>query len=294
MSNLKIGHTGITWPSDDDYLATVKTIAAEGFGGIELFAWTLPKIEAQGKLDIFEEYNIPLWSAYFSHDILERGNMKSEFEKMKRFGEILVKKGGTHAAFGGNIIDRRKYNYIDHRDDIIEIVNESGKVLQDLGIRLCFHPHTGTPIETQSEIMDFFQHIDPKYVGFAPDIAQIAKGGGNPMEIMQTFDSLIEHFHFKDYGGKCEFDRSQVKPLEGETYFNFNDVGKEIDATGYVNYCVLGDGVVDLLGILKFLEDKNYTGHVMVELDGTNKMPISAEESVHRNHLYLQKHGYMA
>ena len=294
MSNLKIGHTGITWPSDDDYLATVKTIAAEGFGGIELFAWTLPKIEAQGKLDIFEEYNIPLWSAYFSHNILDKSKKAETFERMKRFAEILVKKGGTHAAFGGDIIDRRKYNYVDHRDDIIEIVNESGKVLQDMGVRLCFHPHTGTPIETYNEITDFFQHIDPKYVGFAPDIAQIAKGGSDPMEIMKNFSELIEHFHFKDYGGKCEFDRSQVKPLEGETYFNFNDVGKEIDATGYVNYCVLGDGVVDLLGILKFLEEKNFDGHVMVELDGTNAMPISAEESVHRNHLYLQKHGYMA
>ena len=84
MSKLKIGHTGITWPSDDDYAATVETIAKEGFGGIELFAWTLPKIEEQGRLDIFEQCGIPLWSAYFSHDILERGNMKTEFEKMKR------------------------------------------------------------------------------------------------------------------------------------------------------------------------------------------------------------------
>lgn len=293
MSKLKIGHTGITWPSDNDYEATIKTIAAEGFGGIELFAWTLPKIEKNGDLDLFEKYNIPLWSAYFSHDVLNPDNRQREFDKMRFFGKILAAKGGTHAAFGGDIIDRRKYNYADHKDYIIDFVNEAGKVLEDIGIRLCYHPHTGTPIETQDEIMDFLQYLDPKHVGFAPDIGQIAKGGGDPLAILKAYASMIEHFHFKDYGGKCEFDRSQVKPLEGETYFNFNDVGKEIDATGYVNYCVLGDGVVDLKGILNFLDEQNYEGHVMVELDGTPAMPVSAETAVHRNHLYLKELGYM-
>ena len=293
LDKLKIGHTGITWLSDDDYEDTIRTIAAEGFGGIELFGWTLPKMKAQGKLDLLKECNLPLWAAYFSHDVINPGERQAEFNKIKEQGEILRSQGGTHVAFGGNIVDRRKIKYMEHKDYIVDFVNECGKMMQDMGLTLCYHPHTGTPVETKEEIMDFFQHIDPKYVAFAPDIGQIQKGGADPLAIMKTFEPLLKHIHFKDFSGKLEFDASEQEAKEGETYFNFDDKGKEIDLTGYVNYCVLGDGVVDLKGILDYLVSINFKDHVMVELDAGLNMPVSPKVAVHGNKLYLQKIGYM-
>lgn len=290
---LRIGHTGITWLNDDDYEDTIRTIAKEGFGGIELFGWTLPKMKAQGKLGLFEECKLPLWSGYFSHDIINPANKQAEINKMKEQGAILAAQGGTHVSFGGNVVDRRKIKYWDNRDYIVEFVNECGKVLQDMGLVLCYHPHTGTPVETKDEIMDFFQRIDPKYVAFAPDIGQIQKGGADPLEIIKTFDSLVKHVHLKDFSGKLEFDADLKDVDENETYFNFGDYGKEIDATGYINYCVLGDGVVDLKGILDYFIAKDFDGAVMVELDAGPDMPISPQEAVHRDKLYLQKNGYM-
>lgn len=290
---LRIGHTGITWLSDDDYEDTIRTIAAEGFGGIELFGWTLPKIKAQGKLGLFEECGLPLWSAYFSHDIINPDAREDEFRKIREQGEILRSLGGTHVAFGGNIVDRRKVKYFDHKEYAVDFVNECGKLLQDMGITLCYHPHTGTPVETRDEIMDFFQRIDPKYVAMAPDIGQIQKGGTDPMYIIKTFEPLVKHVHFKDFGGKLEFDASVLEVDESESYYNFSENGKEIDATGYVNYCILGDGVVDLKGILDYFAAKEFDGAVMVELDAGPEMPVTPQEAIHGNRLYLQKIGYM-
>lgn len=176
-NKLKIGHTGITWLNDDDFEDAIRTIAKEGFGGIELFGWTLPKIKAQGKLGLFEECGLPLWSGYFSHDVINPDRRQEQFNKIKEQGEILLSQGGTHVAFGGDIVDRRKVKYLEHRDYIVDFVNECGKRMQDMGLTLCYHPHTGTPVETKEEIMDFFQRIDPKYVAMAPDIGQIQKGG---------------------------------------------------------------------------------------------------------------------
>ena len=292
-NKLRIGHTGITWLSDDDYEDTIRTIAAEGFGGIELFGWTLPKMKAQGKLGLFEECNLPLWSAYFSHDIINPSERQAEFNKIKEQGSILLSQGGTHVAFGGNIVDRRKVKYMEHKDYIVDFVNECGKLMQDMGLTLCYHPHTGTPVETKEEIMDFFQRIDPKYVAMAPDIGQIQKGGADPMEIIKTFEPLVKHVHFKDFGGKLEFDSTANEVGEGETYFNFEEKGKEIDSTGYINYCILGDGVVDLKGILDYFAAKNFDGAIMVELDAGTNMPVTPKEAVHGNKLYLQKIGYM-
>ncbi len=289
---LRIGHTGITWLSDDDYEDTIRTIAKEGFGGIELFGWTLPKMKAQGKLGLFEECNLPLWSAYFSHDIINPNERQAEFNKMKEQGSILRAQGGTHVSFGGNIVDRRKVKYMEHRDYIVDFVNECGKLLQDMGLILCYHPHTGTPVETKEEIMDFFQRIDPRYVAMAPDIGQIQKGGADPLEIIKTFEPLVKHVHFKDFSGKLEFD-SSAEVVEGETYFNFEEKGKEIDLTGYINYCILGDGVVDLKGILDYFAEKKFDGAIMVELDAGTTMPVTPQEAIHGNKLYLEKIGYM-
>jgi len=293
-NKLRIGHTGITWLSDDDYEDTIRTIAAEGFGGIELFGWTLPKMKAQGKLDLFKECNLPLWSAYFSHDIINPAAREEEFAKIKEQGEILVAQGGTHVAFGGNIVDRRKIRYnAEYRDYIVDFVNECGKRMQDMGLTLCYHPHTGTPVETKEEIMDFFQRIDPRYVAMAPDIGQIQKGGADPLEIIKTFEPLVKHVHFKDYGGKLEFDASVLDVADDETYYNFSENGKEIDATGYINYCILGDGVVDLKGILDYFAAKDFDGAFMVELDAGLTMPVTPQEAIRGNREYLQKIGYM-
>ena len=37
-NKLRIGHTGITWLSDDDYEDTIRTIAKEGFGELSCSA----------------------------------------------------------------------------------------------------------------------------------------------------------------------------------------------------------------------------------------------------------------
>ena len=89
-NKLKIGHTGITWLNDDDFEDAIRTIAKEGFGGIELFGWTLPKIKAQGKLGLFEECGLPLWSGYFSHDVINPDRRQEQFNKIKEQGEILL------------------------------------------------------------------------------------------------------------------------------------------------------------------------------------------------------------
>jgi inosose dehydratase len=62
--NIKIGHTGITWPNNQIEQA-IRDIASLGFHGLETFGNVLESWEARGGLGaVLEQNKLPLISAY--------------------------------------------------------------------------------------------------------------------------------------------------------------------------------------------------------------------------------------
>ena len=274
-SGLKIGHTAITWASEDVETA-VKTISELGYAGVEVFGWTLKTLEAENRLDIFEQYDIPLVSSYFSADILRPEKREDTIARLTSWLEILRTMGCRVVALGGDGIDRRGYNYFEHKKHIVDAVNEYGRLLAGYGAACCFHQHTGTPVESFDETVDFMNSVNTDFVSFGPDVGQISKGGSDPLVVVKDFISIIKHVHLKDYDGI---------PLRRD------DNGKEIDSSGFACYTPLGKGVVNLRGILRILVDNNYTGMVNVELDGGANVPIDRREALAISKDYLLKQG---
>ncbi len=274
-SDLKIGHTAITW-SDLDVETAVQTISELGYVGVEVFGWTLKSLKEQNRLDIFEKHNIPLVSSYFSANIIDPAKKDEALGKLTSWLEILRDMNCKVVAMGGDSIDRRGYNYFDHKGYIVDTVNEYAKLMADYGVTCCFHQHTGTPVESFDETIDFMNSVNTEYVKFGPDVGQIHKGGSDPLVIVKDFVSIMKHVHLKDYDGV---------PLRHD------ENGKEIDSSGFACYTPLGQGVVDLPGILKILVDNNYTGMVNVELDGGKVVPIDQRKALTISKNYLLGQG---
>jgi inosose dehydratase len=272
---LLAGHTGITW-ADPDAEAGIKYIAQLGFNYIEVFAWVLKNFHDQGRDDICKKYDIPLISSYYSIDIVNPALRDAEMEKLGIWTDIVANMGGRYATFGGNAVDRRGFTFGEHKKYIVDFVDEAAKRLEDKGMMLNFHPHTGTPVESEDEIRSFLDAVDTRYSGFAPDVGQIQKGGADPLKLLKDYLSIIRLVHFKDFSGVVSFDAD----------------GKEIDSTGYACYSPLGQGVVNLTGILELLENSDFDGPIMVELDKGVSMPLSSEEAVTINKKYLENLGY--
>jgi inosose dehydratase len=273
--NLKIGHTAITWSSEDVETA-VKTISELGYLGVEVFGWTLKTLKDENRLDIFQKYDIPLVSSYFSANIIDPAKKAEAVAKLTSWLEILRAMGCKVVALGGDSIDRRGYDYFAHKKYIVDTANEYGKLMADYGVACCFHQHTGTPVESFDETIDFMNSVNTDFVFFGPDVGQIHKGGSDPLVIVQDFVSILKHVHLKDYDGI---------PLRHD------DNGKEIDSSGFACYTPLGQGVVDLPGILKILVDNNYTGMVNVELDGGKVVPIEQRKALTISKNYLLGQG---
>lgn len=284
--NIKIGHTSITWPMDrgcyvpdnnacpaDEIEAGVKDISSLGFYGYELFGIGLQKLESQGGVgQLLNKYNLPLISAYCTLNLIDPAKTKDGPQSISALVEQakLVKKyGGTVLVIGPNQVDRKSYNFHDHKTDIVNALNEAAKAVSEVGLTACFHPHTGTCVENREETYAVMNAVDTRDVKFAPDTGQLQKGGADPVEIIKDFLPLVDHVHFKDYSG-------------GEYY---------------LGYCPLGEGKVNLPAILELMDGKKLSGMVMVELDGQffspdrKSPPETPLQAARKAKAYLEKQG---
>jgi inosose dehydratase len=262
-TKLKIGHTGITWGNDIEL--AIKDVSNLGFYGFETFGNVLEAWETHGGLaKVLEEHKLPLISAYCSCNLIDPSKRKEELEKMARRASLIKKCGGGVSVIGPNSVKREGYDFKANKANIIASLNETAKMLADMGVVPALHQHTGTCIETRDEVYAVLDAVDSRYLKFGPDVGQLAKGGSDPVQVVKDYLPLVRHLHLKDYSG-------------GEAF---------------LGYCPLGQGKVKLPAILEMLEKANSQLTVMVELDPSQGMPMTALETAQISKKYLQNLGY--
>jgi len=263
---LKIGHTGITWGfKPDDAAQAIHDVGSLGFQGYESFGEVIEAWEPKGGIKrLLDEAGVPLISAYCNVILTDPSRRKDETEKLMRWARLIQKCGGTTAVIGPNGVRRNTYDFAAAKADIIASLNEMSKAVADIGIIPALHQHTGTCIESRDEVYAILEAVDTRYTKFGPDVGQLAKGGSDPMKIVKDFLPLIRHVHLKDWNG-----------------------GPHWSA-----YCPLGQGKVDIRGVLDLLEQNKDLKIVMVELDPSTNPPMPPLETARTAKEYLKAAGY--
>lgn len=267
--NIKVGHTILTWamPLAEPVLIEqgIREIAGLGYHGVELFGTNLEALEVNGEtlIPLLQKYNLPLISGYLNVALTDPSMLNTSIERVVDWGGMLKKAGGKVAVLGPNAVPRDGYDFKAHKAHLVSALNEYGKAITGLGLTAALHQHTGTCIETRDETVAVMEAVDTRYVKFAPDIGQLRKGGADPVQLIKDFLPIVEHCHLKDY-------------LGGEHWSG---------------YCPLGQGKVDIPQILDLLEGRELAGMVMVELDQSADMPLSALECATRSKAYLESLG---
>ena len=275
--NIRVGHTGITWPwgnppgpgpmrlADPPAIEQiVKDIASLGFYGIELFGWQIDGMEAHGGLGpLLEKYKLPLISSYGGPNLTDPAQRRASIDRTVATAKLVKKYGGKVIVFGPNGVPRDKFNFAEAKAGIVDVLNEGAKAVTDLGLTPVLHQHTGTCIETREETYAVMQAVDTRYLKFGPDIGQLQKGGSDPVQVVKDFLPIIHHMHLKDFSG----------------------------GDAFLGYSPLGQGKVDVPAILAMMNGKKIDGMVMVELDSSPNQPIAAVETARIARDYLLKQG---
>lgn len=113
--------------------------------------------------------------------------------------------------------------------EIIELAKAAG----DAGVAFSLHHHTDQPVMTLPDFREFFNGIDPGELGLTIDTGHLAKSGvADIPALIEEFAPYIDNVHLKDF---------------------------------HEEWRLLGEGALDLEGILGALERSNYDGWLCVD-----------------------------
>ena len=69
------------------------------------------------------------------------------------------------------------------------------EIAEQRGLTACYHPHLTTIVESPDEL----DRLMPQTrIGFCPDTAHLAAGGGDPAELIRRYPDRVRHVHLKD------------------------------------------------------------------------------------------------
>ena len=135
-------------------------------------------------------------------------------------------------------------------------MTEFANRVADEGLKLCYHHHMGTVVQSEADI-DAFMEATKLPVHLLLDTGHATWGGSDPAALARRYRNRIGHVHCKDVR------EAKMKEANAQD-LSFLDaiigLGAELGV-----YTVPGDGGIDFVAV--FRELKGYSGWVVLEAE---------------------------
>jgi len=139
-------------------------------------------------------------------------------------------------------------------------LNRAGAYARDLGMRVAYHPHIGTNVESADDIDKLLAITDHDMVSIVYDTGHICVGGGNPLAILVRHYNRVACIHFKDVRPDV-MRKFQVNRFQTGNGWSF------IDAIRAGLFTTPGDGCIDFQPIIRVLQERDYKGWMIIEAE---------------------------
>ena len=155
-----------------------------------------------------------------------------------------------------------------HREEWVAFgakMTEFAQRVADEGLKLCYHHHMGTIVQSERDIDAFMAHTKAP-VHLLLDTGHARWGGSDPTDLARTYRERIGHVHCKDVR---ETRMHQSNAGDWSFLDSILGVGTDLGV-----YTVPGDGVVNYATVFEAL--KGYSGWVVLEAeqDPTKAPPL--------------------
>ncbi|HJZ78646.1 MAG TPA: TIM barrel protein [Vicinamibacterales bacterium] len=268
-ASLRYGYAAITW--GNDYMTAIAEIAAAGYRGVQLRA-------GDGLLDRFGDKPAALRDLLeqktLAFPVFSSGNLSIDPAREQEMTELHTKHAAFVRAAGGlflQVIDERPKGRAVTADDYKRtgrLITELGKRVGDAGVTLVYHHHMNSTGERPHEVEAVLDAADRQHVRLLFDTAHYQQGGGDPAAAIRRYRDWIAVLHLKDVR-----DRSGGSggPGRSDTY----------------QFVELGRGRVDFQAVFGALNEINFNGWGVVELDRVPDAGRTPKESAEINRRYL-------
>ena len=265
---LPIGINPLTWTNDDmpelggdtPLAVCLSEARRAGYDGMEL-GNKFPR-DAAVLAPIMAANALKIASGWYSANLLER-SVDAEMAAMRPHLDLLRAMGSTAMVFAettgcvhgdrkATLGTRRKLSATEMRD-LGAKMTELGTRMDAQGVRLAYHHHMGTVIETEAEIDALMAATGPS-VGLLLDTGHLTYAGGDPLAVAKRHAARIAHVHCKDI---------RAATLAKARAADLSFLDSVLDGV----FTVPGDGCVAYPPIFAELKRAGYKGWLVVEAE---------------------------
>jgi inosose dehydratase len=268
--SIRLGITPTGWSNDDlptigeeiGFEQCVSEIALAGFEGCSVghkFPTDIDELKASLHLRGLS-VSEPWHSTYFT----ARGMDQQNLDGFRRQLAFIQEMGGTDIGLAelGHAVHQQpvalKANKPVFEDAqwgrMTDGLNRLGELATDEGMRLCYHHHMGTGVQTRDEVDRLMADTDAAHVHLLLDTGHLYWSGDDPAALARDHGERIAHVHLKD----VRRDRMEAADAGGWSFLTGVEQGV---------FTVPGDGAIDFVPIFAALAEAGYEGWLIVEAE---------------------------
>ncbi len=283
--NVRVGTVPILWNNDDVPELTppvpcervLAEMAEAGFQGTEL-GTNYPR-DPLALRALLGRFGLMLSGGYFCDEYRESARHAEVIEKASRLADFLAACGARYLivadcihpersavagrARGHCAMRRGEFSaFVDALDGIVRVARRAG-------LTAVFHNHAGTYVETPDELDALMRFTDDS-LRLCLDTGHYLFAGGDPVEAIRRYGRRLEYVHLKDVDGRVHADAMR----DGASF---------LDCLRRRVFCEVGQGRLDVRGVLRALKDVGYAGWIVCEQDTGFRPPLESARLSRRN-----------
>lgn len=286
----------VSWGVQDDpgpaweqsFERVLDQIVSAGYTGTELGPYGFFPTDPRVLTESLDRRGLSLLSSFVPVPIADPSKQANVIDHVRKVGTLLSALGSKllvlsdcqtpkRQALAGRVpVDGRESLTGEQWKQVASTVAEIENAAAEFGLRLVFHPHVATYVETPLEVERLFESLASTQVGLCLDTGHCVYGGGDPMEEARKYRSLLRYVHIKDIHART---LGEARRLE----LSFEE------AVGAGVFSSIGEGCIDFDGFFRLMVQEAYSGWMVVEQDVIyDKTKIPPVESMCSSLKYLK------
>jgi inosose dehydratase len=285
---MKLATAPVNWNNADvtdyrpwiPYPALLDEMVTAGYNATE-WGMNMERDAAKLLADL-QQRNLQILGGFVGLELRNRERRDKEIVRALEIGRFFQSIGAPYliAADSGDDRRRSEAGHVDPNgaltkdqwDSLATGLNDLARELAPMGIKVVFHNHVGTYVETEPETARLLEETDPALVSWCLDCGHLAYGGGDTLRALEQYGNRVGYVHIKDVDG-------QVLQKSRENGWSFAQALKS-----YI-FAPLGEGIARVPEVIDSLRQAGYTGWVVIEQDTTPDDPTKVAA---KNRDYLE------
>ena len=293
-SNIRLAIAPIGWTNDDlpelggqiPFEQCVSEMALAGFAGSEVGNKYPKDPEALNRA--LKLRGLTICNAWFSSFLTTKpyAEVEAEFLRHRDFLHAVGARVIGAAEQGHSIQGRQDLPVFDAKPSftdeewkrLCDGLNRLGERAAEKGMRLTYHHHMGTGVQTAEEIDRLMESTDVDKLGLLYDTGHLVFSGEDHLAVLKKWMGRIRHVHLKDV-------RPAVRERVKKEKLSF------LAAVKAGTFTVPGDGSVDFVPVFNELKRANYSGWWVVEAEQDPALANPLEYAIKARNYIREKAG---